>query len=184
MVSVLLHSTSLSPTFRLKTHKLPLPRINVFRVPHKPAVVKKPESLLSFPTFLHLGCPRFTATRASRDDFLGKIEKDESLSLTLSEEKPVKFLFWVLVWASVSLGLHALCGDARAAVEYSIRGSGFGVKVANALRASGWPDEAIVFSLATLPVIELRGSIPVGYWLQLHPFFLTLLSVLGLVSCI
>lgn len=177
MASVLLQSTSLSPTFRLKSRKLLLSvaRINVFRVPHKPAV-RKPESLLSFPTFLH---PRFTATR---DDFLGKIEKDESL--WLSEEKPVKFLFWVLVWASVSLGLHALCGDARAAANgvaaaHSIRGSGFGVKVANALRASGWPDEAIVFSLATLPVIELRGSIPVGYWLQLHPFFLTLLSVLG-----
>lgn len=180
MASVLLQSTSLSPTFCLKSRKLLLsvPRINVFRVPHKPAV-KKPESLLPCPTFLH---PRFTATRASRDDFLGKIEKDESLSL--SEEQSVKFLFWVLVWASVSLGLHALCGDARAAANGvaaadSIRGSGFGVKVANALRASGWPDEAVVFSLATLPVIELRGSIPVGYLLQLNPFNLTLLSVLG-----
>ncbi|KAL1569924.1 hypothetical protein AAHA92_01338 [Salvia divinorum] len=71
------------------------------------------------------------------------------------------------------------CGDARAAAADNIRGSGFGVKVAKALRALGWPDEVVVFALATLPVIELRGAIPVGYWLQLHPVFLTVLSVLG-----
>jgi uncharacterized membrane protein len=39
-----------------------------------------------------------------------------------------------------------------------------------------------VFTLATLPVLELRGAIPVGYWLQLNPATLTVLSILGLVS--
>lgn len=73
----------------------------------------------------------------------------------------------------------AVSGDAKAAAADSIRASGFGVKVANALRSSGWPDEAVVFALATLPVIELRGAIPVGYWLQLKPSVLTVLSVLG-----
>lgn len=82
----------------------------------------------------------------------------------------------------MSIGLYAFSGDAKAAAIDSIRASGFGVKVANALRASGWPDEAVVFALATLPVIELRGAIPVGYWLQLKPLKLTALSVLGLVS--
>ncbi|KAL0447080.1 UNVERIFIED_CONTAM: hypothetical protein Slati_1835900 [Sesamum latifolium] len=99
-----------------------------------------------------------------------------------SDGKPVKFLFWVLLWASVSIGLYAFSGDAKAAAiaaADSIRASGFGVKVANALRASGWPDEAVVFALATLPVIELRGAVPVGYWLQLKPVTLTVLSVLG-----
>ncbi|KAI3500086.1 hypothetical protein L1887_35902 [Cichorium endivia] len=61
----------------------------------------------------------------------------------------------------------------------SIKASSFGLKFANFLRGWGWPDEAVVFALATLPVIELRGAIPVGYWLQLKPVLLTTLSVLG-----
>ncbi|KAI3741371.1 hypothetical protein L1987_59043 [Smallanthus sonchifolius] len=44
------------------------------------------------------------------------------------------------------------------------------LKVANLFRGSGWPDGAVVFALATLPVIELRGAIHVGYWLQLNCF--------------
>lgn len=121
-------------------------------------------------------------TRTSCDSFLEVIEEEEEGLLTTTEEKPLKFLFWVLLWASVSVGLFAVSGDAKAtaaASADSIRASGFGVKVANALRSLGWPDEAVVFALATLPVIELRGAIPVGYWLQLKPSVLTVLSVLG-----
>ncbi|KAL6636746.1 hypothetical protein ACP70R_024318 [Stipagrostis hirtigluma subsp. patula] len=70
------------------------------------------------------------------------------------------------------------CGAARAA-EDTIKASGFGLRVASSLRRLGWPDDAVVFALATLPVIELRGSIPVGYWMRLHPVRLTILSVLG-----
>ncbi|XP_004297341.1 PREDICTED: uncharacterized protein LOC101291815 [Fragaria vesca subsp. vesca] len=108
-------------------------------------------------------------------------EEDEVLSIF--EEKPVKFGLWVLFWASVSLAWFAASGDANAAANAaaadSIRASSFGVKIANALRGLGWPDEAVVFALATLPVIELRGAIPVGYWLQLTPVMLTVLAVLG-----
>lgn len=122
------------------------------------------------------------ATRVSSHGFLDKDEKDDILPVF--EERPVKFVFWVLVWASVSLALFAASGDANAAAAAaadSIRASSFGLKIASALRGSGWPDEAVVFALATLPVIELRGAIPVGYWLQLKPVMLTVLSVLGLV---
>lgn len=87
---------------------------------------------------------------------------------------------WVCLWASVSLALFAFSpGDAKAAVK-SIKASSFGLKFAGFLRGSGCPDWGVVFALATLPVIELRGAIPVGYWLQLHPVVLTALSVLGL----
>ncbi|KAI3694079.1 hypothetical protein L1987_77038 [Smallanthus sonchifolius] len=55
------------------------------------------------------------------------------------------------------------------------------LKVANLFRGSGWPDGAVVFALATLPVIELRGAIHVGYWLQLNPVLLTALPVLELL---
>ncbi|KAH0991503.1 hypothetical protein GBA52_002986 [Prunus armeniaca] len=120
------------------------------------------------------------ATRVSSHGFLDKDEKDDILPVF--EERPVKFVFWVLVWASVSLAFFAASGDANAAAAAaadSIRASSFGLKIASALRGSGWPDEAVVFALATLPVIELRGAIPVGYWLQLKPVMLTVLSVLG-----
>ncbi|KAL0421183.1 UNVERIFIED_CONTAM: hypothetical protein Slati_3141200 [Sesamum latifolium] len=182
MASTLSHSPTLLTICRLKCHRLPLsaPRTHFSSLQYKP-ILKKSESSLSFHTLFHPGRPQINVTRVSSEDFLETIEKDESL--LGSEEKPVKFLLWVLLWASVSLGLYAFCGDAKAAAVVggadSIRTSGFGVRVANALRASGWPDEAVVFALATLPVIELRGAIPVGYWLQLKPVMLTVLSILG-----
>lgn len=114
-----------------------------------------------------------TVTRISSNEFL---EDDENLPSF--EEKPVKVLLLVLFWASLSLAWFAASGDAEAAVD-SIRASNFGLKIASTLRSSGWPAEAVVFALATLPVIELRGAIPVGYWLQLKPVALTVLSVLG-----
>ncbi|CAN1780851.1 Probable tRNA (guanine(26)-N(2))-dimethyltransferase 1 [Linum perenne] len=40
---------------------------------------------------------------------------------------------------------------------------------------------SVVFSLATLAVIELRGAIPVGYLLQLKPVTLNVFSVLGMM---
>lgn len=154
------------------TSKLPYPRTR-FSLLHHPQIIKNSKSSVSS----HNLSPKIYAARPKSDDFLEKIENDESL--LVSGAKPVKFIFWVLVWASVSVGLYAFSGEAKAAAVDSIRASGFGVKVANALRASGWPDEAAVFALATLPVIELRGAIPVGYWLQLKPLMLTVLSVLG-----
>lgn len=94
------------------------------------------------------------------------------------EARPVKFAFWVLFWASLSLVWFATSKDANAAAG-SIKASSFGLKIASKLRGSGWPDEAVVFSLATLPILELRGAIPVGYWMQLKPVVLTGLAVLG-----
>nr|XP_051224247.1 uncharacterized protein LOC127342349 [Lolium perenne]XP_051224248.1 uncharacterized protein LOC127342349 [Lolium perenne] len=80
---------------------------------------------------------------------------------------------------------HRLRGAARlrrglaAAAEDSIGASGFGLRVGASLRRLGWPDDAVVFTLATLPVLELRGAIPAGYWMRLHPVRLTVLAVLG-----
>ncbi|KAF0912724.1 hypothetical protein E2562_018972 [Oryza meyeriana var. granulata] len=78
-----------------------------------------------------------------------------------------------------ALGCAVLGCGAAVAAEDSIKASGFGLRVAASLRRLGWPDEAVVFTLATLPVIELRGAIPVGYWMRLDPIRLTVLSVLG-----
>lgn len=106
---------------------------------------------------------------------------DEAERLLLSEDRPIKFTLWVLLWASLSLAWFALSKDANAAAVDSLKASSFGLKIADSLRKLGWPDEFVVFSLATLPVLELRGAIPVGYWLQLNPPTLTVLSILGLV---
>lgn len=108
-------------------------------------------------------------------------EPDEILPSLFEEPRPLKFLVWAAIWASLSLVWFAASGDANATVD-SIRASSFGLKFAGKLRSLGWPDEAVVFTLATLPVIELRGAIPVGYWMQLKPVVLTVLSVLGLVA--
>ncbi|KAB1220736.1 hypothetical protein CJ030_MR3G002947 [Morella rubra] len=117
------------------------------------------------------------ATTASSDGFVDTAEENETVPSSF-EEPPVKFILWVIFWASVSLTWFAASGDAKAASD-SIRASSFGLKIASKLRSSGWPDEAVVFTLAMLPVLELRGAIPVGYWLQLKPVLLTVLSVLG-----
>uniref|UniRef100_A0ACD6A8Y8 Uncharacterized protein n=1 Tax=Avena sativa TaxID=4498 RepID=A0ACD6A8Y8_AVESA len=77
------------------------------------------------------------------------------------------------------LGCGAALAAAEAVAEDSIRASRFGLRVAASLRRLGWPDDAVVFTLATLPVLELRGAIPAGYWMRLHPVRLTFLSVLG-----
>lgn len=140
-----------------------------------------------FETKNHLGClltsslPSFTSIKASSNGSFDIIQENET-TLPSFDQRPVKFLLWVLLWASVSVAFYSVSGDANAAAAPavdSIRASSFGLKFATALRSSGWPDEAVVFALATLPVIELRGAIPVGYWLQLKPIVLTALSILG-----
>ncbi|KAH1063885.1 hypothetical protein J1N35_028872 [Gossypium stocksii] len=123
-----------------------------------------------------------TRTRASSNGFLNSAHTSKEDEILPSfEEAPLKILFWVVFWASLSLVWYAASGDAKAATVAadSIRASSFGLKIANALRGLGWPDEAVVFTLATLPILELRGAIPVGYWMQLKPTLLTILSILG-----
>lgn len=84
----------------------------------------------------------------------------------------------IITVLSVLVILHGLfCSCAQAAE--AIKASSLGLKVASFLRQTGWPDEAIVFLMAMLPVLELRGAIPVGYWMRMDPFKLSMLSVLG-----
>ncbi|XP_051122530.1 uncharacterized protein LOC127245589 [Andrographis paniculata] len=180
MASILSHSATVLTVSRVRYFRVSIsaPRIRLSPIEFRPI----PTTLIPFQSqSSQLLNPQIRAVRASRNN-LEITEKGESLSV--SGGTPLKYLVWVLVWASVSVGIYAFSGNAAKAATAiggadSIRASGYGIKVANALRASGWPDGAIVFALATLPVIELRGAIPVGYWLQLKPVWLTVLSVLG-----
>ncbi|KZV54694.1 hypothetical protein F511_42570 [Dorcoceras hygrometricum] len=181
MASILSHPPTIFASSHVKSRiKSPAARTHFSAIPIEKVYIKS-GSLLSSRALTHLGSSQITVARASAGDFLETIENDDCPRG--SRGKPVKFLLWVLLWASLSVGLYAFSGNAKAAAASapadSIRASGFGVKVANSLRALGLPDEAVVFALATLPVIELRGAIPVGYWLQLKPVILTVLSVLG-----
>ncbi|OAY49943.1 uncharacterized protein LOC110614369 [Manihot esculenta] len=175
---------SLSFSFR-NTHLRALPnRSNTGLYPsisHDKQVLLKSTPFLAFkaldlPGYCIFSSAPLALTRSSSHGFLDPTDDEEILPSF--EERPVKFLFWVVFWASLSLALFAASGDANAAVD-SIKASGFGLKIASALRGSGWPDEAVVFALATLPVLELRGAIPVGYWMQLKPLTLTVLSIIG-----
>ncbi|OWM75990.1 uncharacterized protein LOC116212531 [Punica granatum] len=177
-LSAALSFTSTNKTHLRKLPHTPLRPLDAFHVAfcnpapssNSPVSHSTIRPLLSTPRF-----PRFpNKASTAGDDFSG----DETLPSLFEEHQPVKLLLWAVVWASLSLAWFAASGDANAAVD-SIRASSFGLKFAAKLRSLGWPDEAVVFALATLPVIELRGAIPVGYWMQLKPVVLTVLSVLG-----
>jgi hypothetical protein len=165
-----------SPFYFTKPHQ----KISLFK--HNSLILNtKPKTLHHVsPIFRHsLAKIAHTHIKVSSKECLDAIDEPERL--IFSNGKPVKFAFWVIFWASMSLAWFAYSKDANAAVD-SIKASGFGLKIANSLRKLGWPDWVVVFTLATLPVLELRGAIPVGYWLQLNPATLTVLSILGLVS--
>ncbi|KAI3953946.1 hypothetical protein MKW98_017770 [Papaver atlanticum] len=176
-------TTTVTNFFPLKTHRRISPINTDFIVsPHKSS--PKPKFCSIFHSFSPLVkfSQSTTTSAANSNNFVLESDNNEIL-LPLADEpkQAIKFVFWVLVWTSVSLVLTATFGgdSARAASADSIRASSFGLKVASFLRGSGWSDEVIVFALATLPLVELRGAIPVGYWLQLKPLLLTVLSVLG-----
>lgn len=46
-------------------------------------------------------------------------------------------------------------------------------------RKTGWPDWVILGSISALPIVELRGGIPVGVWLGLSPLTTFGLAVVG-----
>lgn len=85
----------------------------------------------------------------------------------------------VLVTVLFTFGLLFGNATASATAEHSIGSSSLGLKVASFLRRSGLCDEAIVVAIASLPALELRGAIPVGYWMKLPPLKTYALSVLG-----
>lgn len=73
-------------------------------------------------------------------------------------------------------------GAAGAVGEATIAKLSIGIKIANYLRSHlGWilPDEAIVVLVAALPVVELRGAIPVAFWLGMSAAKAFWLSVFG-----
>lgn len=54
-----------------------------------------------------------------------------------------------------------------AAAEATVEHLHVGQKVANYFRTFGLPDLAILALISAMPVIELRGAVPVGLWMGL-----------------
>jgi uncharacterized membrane protein len=54
-----------------------------------------------------------------------------------------------------------------------------GHRIAARLKRRGIPDEAVVFAVSALPVVELRGGIPLGYMLGMNPYKVFALAVAG-----
>ncbi|KAG6548645.1 hypothetical protein Mapa_009799 [Marchantia paleacea] len=90
-----------------------------------------------------------------------------------------KKLLNVAGFALAFLASYAFSHTALAVSENSIAASSLGVKVATFLRSSGWPDELVVLTVAMLPVLELRGAIPISYWLNVDPIKGYIIAVVG-----
>lgn len=54
-----------------------------------------------------------------------------------------------------------------------------GERIARVLRRAGLPDGVVVFLISALPIVELRGSIPVGHIFKMNPLTVYVLSVAG-----
>ena len=62
---------------------------------------------------------------------------------------------------------HAAAAKTKAAAVATIEHLHTGQKVANFFRQFGIPDLAVLTIISALPVVELRGAIPVGIWMGL-----------------
>jgi len=54
-----------------------------------------------------------------------------------------------------------------------------GVKIANTLRKMGLSDPMAVVLISTLPIVELRGAVPVGHLFGMNPWVVYVVAVLG-----
>mmetsp|Transcript_57657 Transcript_57657/g.113542 ORF Transcript_57657/g.113542 Transcript_57657/m.113542 type:complete len:286 (+) Transcript_57657:28-885(+) len=113
-----------------------------------------------------------------------QVARAHPTSLTEGEARPpLRFSATKVALAAASLG--ALYGfsvaPAYAAAAATSAGEKLhlGQKVAQAFRGKGLVDEAIVFVIAAMPVLELRGAVPVGLWMDMPVLKVFLLSVAG-----
>ena len=89
---------------------------------------------------------------------------------------------WLMVLCLVLLLCTVVCSYASGSGDETaeVGGHGIGVRVAGALRRLGLPDAAVVMLIAALPIVELRGAIPVGIVIfKMNPWLVFVLSVLG-----
>lgn len=90
-------------------------------------------------------------------------------------------LVFVLILSVLAIPLFAgetgvpPAGEAAGASHHA----SVGERLANLLRRSGLPDGVTVFVISTLPIVELRGSVPVGFLFGMNPVTVFVVSVAG-----
>lgn len=80
--------------------------------------------------------------------------------------KAVTTLSLIAMVTSAASPPAALAAKAQVA-EVTVEHLHVGQKVANYFRTFGLPDLAILAIISAMPVIELRGAVPVGLWMGL-----------------
>jgi uncharacterized membrane protein len=76
----------------------------------------------------------------------------------------------------LSLMLLTFASVARAE---EVQHPGLGERLAGQLRRAGLPDWLVVMTISALPVVELRGAVPVGHLFQMNPWVVYGLAVVG-----
>ncbi len=86
----------------------------------------------------------------------------------------VLVLMWFLSVLSVPL-VSAETGEPHGGAPHVSTGQ----RIANVLRRSGLPDGVAVFLISTLPIVELRGAVPVGFLFRMNPLVVYMVAVVG-----
>lgn len=91
--------------------------------------------------------------------------------------KQTKVLGWGLLGllCAVLAAQAGMGGDAAPAAEHV----SVGQRIAEWLRGTGLPDVWTVFLISMLPIVELRGAIPVGFLFGMNPVVVFVVAVLG-----
>ncbi|MGD9873460.1 MAG: COG2426 family protein [Kiritimatiellia bacterium] len=79
---------------------------------------------------------------------------------------------------TIILALLCATGGLMAA-EPSAEHHSTGAKIASWMRGTGLPDELTVVAISMLPIVELRGAIPVGHIMKMNPWLVYALAVVG-----
>jgi uncharacterized membrane protein len=82
----------------------------------------------------------------------------------------------------VSLGFVAAAASGAEpdrSVEPAVEVPGHGKRLAQWLEQKGLPREWVVVTVAAMPVLELRGAIPLGFFFKMHPALTYSLAVTG-----
>ena len=74
---------------------------------------------------------------------------------------------------------RATCEENAQANGQSQQHESLGHRIGLRLQGLGVPDSAVVVLISMLPIVELRGAIPVGYMMKMNPWEVYVLAVAG-----
>ena len=136
-------------------------------------------SICSLSTRLDAGLVRSTSLKSAPlsdfDDVAINSFNDEALHHAPKTHRKrtalrsvAKYAFtFVAIATTISTMSAPLAFAAKKAAEEVVEHLHVGQKVANYFRTFGIPDLAVLAMISAMPVVELRGAVPVGVWMGL-----------------